>query len=99
MTATEGLGRHAREVIDECDIILEVVDARDIEGTRSRKIETLVRRRGKKLILVINKIDIARPKKIPRGMVISQQARIPTSYMRKHHIYLSVFYFHQHMLY
>lgn len=72
---TGGLGRHAREVIDECDIILEVADARDVEGTRSRKIENLVRRKGKKLVLVVNKIDIARPKKVPRGNVVMMSAK------------------------
>ncbi len=71
----DAIGRHALEVINECDIIAEVVDARDIEGTRSRKIESLVRRKGKKLVLVVNKADLAHPKKIPHGNVVLMSAK------------------------
>ena len=52
-----------------------MVNARDIEGTRSRKIESLVRRKGKKLVLVVNKIDIAYPTKVPRGNVVLMSAK------------------------
>lgn len=62
--------KHVKEVIDECNVIVEVVDARDVEGTRSRKIESIVRRRGKKLILVINKTDLTKTFKIPKGNVV-----------------------------
>ncbi|EAU83452.2 GTPase [Coprinopsis cinerea okayama7 len=47
------------KVIDESDIILLVLDARDPEGCRSRLVEEEVRRReseGKKLVFVLNKI-------------------------------------------
>lgn len=53
------------EVIDESDIILLVLDARDPEGCRSRLVEEEVRRReseGKKLVFVLNKVDL-----VPRG--------------------------------
>ncbi|KAG2002465.1 GTP-binding protein [Coprinopsis cinerea AmutBmut pab1-1] len=49
------------KVIDESDIILLVLDARDPEGCRSRLVEEEVRRReseGKKLVFVLNKIDL-----------------------------------------
>jgi ribosome biogenesis GTPase A len=68
------MDRVVREVINECDVIIEVADARDIEGTRSREIESLVRRLGKVLILAINKSDLARPKSIPKGNVVSLSA-------------------------
>jgi len=48
-------------VIDESDIILLVLDARDPEGCRSRLVEEEVRRReseGKKLVFVLNKVDL-----------------------------------------
>jgi len=48
-------------VIDEGDIILLVLDARDPEGCRSRLVEEEVRRReaeGKKLVFVLNKVDL-----------------------------------------
>lgn len=47
------------KVIDESDIVILVLDARDPEGCRSRLVEEEVRRReseGKKLVFVLNKI-------------------------------------------
>ncbi|KAJ3575323.1 hypothetical protein NP233_g1179 [Leucocoprinus birnbaumii] len=49
------------KVIDESDIIILVLDARDPEGCRSKLVEEEVRRReveGKKLVFVLNKIDL-----------------------------------------
>lgn len=53
--------RMLHKVIDESDIILLVLDARDPEGCRSRLVEEEVRRReseGKKLVFVLNKVDL-----------------------------------------
>ncbi len=50
--------RVVREAIDEADVVIEVVDARDPVGTRNRKIESLVREDGKPLLLVMNKADL-----------------------------------------
>lgn len=47
------------KVVDESDIVILVLDARDPEGCRSRLVEDEVRRReaeGKKLVFVLNKI-------------------------------------------
>jgi len=47
------------KVVDESDILILVLDARDPEGCRSRLVEDEVRRReaeGKKLVFVLNKI-------------------------------------------
>ena len=59
----EQLRRHyiraLHKVIDEADIIVVVLDARDPEGCRSRLVEEEVRRRegeGKRLVFVLNKI-------------------------------------------
>lgn len=46
------------EVIKDADIILEVLDARDIDETRNREIEDKVKREGKRLIYVFNKCDL-----------------------------------------
>ena len=43
-------------IIRESDAIIEVVDARDIRGTRNQAIEKLAR--GKRLIIAINKSDL-----------------------------------------
>ncbi len=51
--------RELKKVIERSDVILQVLDARDPEGTRSRWVEDEVRKRegdGKKLIGVVNKI-------------------------------------------
>jgi len=52
-----------KRVVREADVVLEVVDARDPQGTRSRELEELVKREGKPLVIVINKADIV-PKEI-----------------------------------
>ena len=59
----EQLRRHyiktLHRVIDESDVILLVLDARDPEGCRSRLVEEEVRRResqGKRLVFVLNKV-------------------------------------------
>ncbi len=44
--------------IKESDVVLEVVDARVASETRSSKVEELVQKLGKKLVVVINKSDL-----------------------------------------
>ncbi|KAF7321329.1 Proteophosphoglycan ppg4 [Mycena kentingensis (nom. inval.)] len=56
--------RSLHKVIDQSDIIVLVLDARDPEGCRSRLVEEEVLRReseGKKLVLVLNKIGAPYP--------------------------------------
>lgn len=51
-----------KTVVDASDVILYVLDARDPEGTRSRKVEQAVlQSQGKRLILLLNKIDLVPP--------------------------------------
>lgn len=53
--------RELRKVIERADVIIQVLDARDPEGTRSRWVEDEVRKRdasGKRLLAVVNKIDL-----------------------------------------
>jgi len=50
----------AREVIRISDIILEVLDARYIEETRNVDMEEHVKELGKKLVYVINKVDLVK---------------------------------------
>ena len=62
--------RALHKVVDESDIIILVLDARDPEGCRSRLVEEEVRRRegeGKKLVFVLNKIG-ARVFSFPLGV-------------------------------
>ena len=51
-----------KTVVDASDVILYVLDARDPEGTRSRKVEQAVlQSQGKRLILILNKVDLVPP--------------------------------------
>ena len=80
-----------REVIDEADLIVEVVDARDPIGTRNRKLEKLVMEEGKPLLIVMNKADLVpkewaeeykRKSEIP-VVFISARERKGTGILRK----------------
>jgi len=51
--------RQVNSVIDEADIILHILDARDPEGSRCKKIEQAVANRDdKKSVMILNKIDL-----------------------------------------
>lgn len=48
-----------KTVVDASDVVLYVLDARDPESTRSRKVEEAVLQAGgKRLILILNKVDL-----------------------------------------
>ncbi|KRZ27042.1 Guanine nucleotide-binding protein-like 3 -like protein, partial [Trichinella pseudospiralis] len=47
-----------KKVIKRADVILEVLDARDPLGCRSSDVENMVLEKGKRLFLVLNKIDL-----------------------------------------
>lgn len=48
-----------KNVVDAADVILYVLDARDPENTRSKKIEeAILQSQGKRLILLLNKVDL-----------------------------------------
>lgn len=46
------------KVIQTSDVVLVVLDARDPEACRSEKIETEIRASGKRLVFLLNKIDL-----------------------------------------
>jgi nuclear GTP-binding protein len=45
-------------LIEVCDVIIEVLDARDPLSYRSRELENNLKTKGKKLIILLNKIDL-----------------------------------------
>ena len=58
-SSSKAFMRELRKVIERSDVVIQVLDARDPEGTRSRWVEEEVRKReaqGKKLLGVVNKI-------------------------------------------
>ena len=74
-------GKHAgsvlKSVVEDADVILQVLDARDPMGCRSPQIEELVRSKGKKLVLVLNKTDLV-PETAVRGWVSVLRREFPT---------------------
>ncbi|KAI8824045.1 P-loop containing nucleoside triphosphate hydrolase protein [Fimicolochytrium jonesii] len=58
--------REFKKVVENADVILEVLDARDPLGCRTRQIEEMVLNAGsdKRVILILNKIDL-----VPREIV------------------------------
>lgn len=53
--------KELKKVIDLSDVVLQILDARDPEGCRSHEIEQLTKTSGKKLVQVLNKIDLVPP--------------------------------------
>jgi len=56
--STRMFAAEVRKTIEAADIIIEVLDARDPLGSRNRAIEKSVIEQGKRLILLLNKIDL-----------------------------------------
>ncbi|GFR10238.1 guanine nucleotide-binding protein-like 3 homolog [Trichonephila clavata] len=71
------LYKEFRSVIEDSDVVLEVLDARDPLGTRSSQIEELVINSGKKLVLVLNKIDLI-PRKNLNDWLTYLRKSLPT---------------------
>ncbi|KAK7744193.1 nuclear GTP-binding protein nug1 [Cytospora paraplurivora] len=63
-TSRKAFDKVFKQVVEQADVVLYVLDARDPEGTRSRDVERSVMeaaQNGKRLILVLNKIDLIPP--------------------------------------
>ena len=64
LTSRKAYDKVFKQVVEQADVILYVLDARDPEGTRSHDVEKAVMMAasgGKRLILVLNKIDLIPP--------------------------------------
>ncbi|KAF4340048.1 nuclear GTPase [Fusarium beomiforme] len=73
-----------KQVVEQADVVLYVLDARDPEGTRSREVERQVMAAaagGKRLILVINKADLI-PPKVLRDWLVYLRRYFPTLPLR-----------------
>jgi len=72
--------RHAagalRGVVEDADIVLEVLDARDPGGCRSREVEDLVLSQNKRLVFVLNKADLV-PEAAANGWLAALKAEHP----------------------
>lgn len=73
-----------KQVVEQADVVLYVLDARDPEGTRSREVERSIMAgasSGKRLILVLNKIDLI-PPKVLRDWLVYLRRYFPTIPLR-----------------
>ena len=69
-----------KQVVDQADVVLYVLDARDPEGTRSKEVERMVMAAasgGKRLILILNKIDLV-PPPVLKAWLIHLRRYFPT---------------------
>ena len=57
----KAFAKELKKVIEASDVIIEVLDARDPEGCRSLELEREILTQGKKVLLVVNKIDLVPP--------------------------------------
>lgn len=55
-------------IIQQSDIILEILDARFIDETRNKIIEQEIKKRGKTIVYVANKIDLAKREEVIEKM-------------------------------
>ncbi|CCG82242.1 Sulfate transporter family protein [Taphrina deformans PYCC 5710] len=83
-TSRKMFDKDFKTVVENSDVILYVLDARDPEGTRSREVEKMVlnaARGEKRLILVLNKIDLV-PKKVLNDWLTHLRLSFPTLPLR-----------------
>ena len=73
-----------KQVVDQADVVLYVLDARDPEGTRSKEVERMVMAAasgGKRLILILNKVDLV-PPQVLKGWLTHLRRYFPTLPLR-----------------
>ncbi|POS87283.1 hypothetical protein EPUL_000774 [Erysiphe pulchra] len=73
-----------KQVVEQADIILYVLDARDPEGTRSKEVERMIMAAAsgeKHLMLILNKIDLI-PATVLRAWLIYLRRSFPTIPLR-----------------
>ena len=83
-TSRKAYDKVFKQVVEQADVILYVLDARDPEGTRSRDVERSVMAAasgGKRLILVLNKIDLI-PPPVLKGWLTHLRRYFPTLPLR-----------------
>jgi nuclear GTP-binding protein len=73
-----------KQVVDQADVVLYVLDARDPEGTRSKEVERMVMAAasgGKRLIFILNKIDLV-PPPVLKAWLLHLRRSFPTIPLR-----------------
>ncbi|KAF2145658.1 uncharacterized protein K452DRAFT_315854 [Aplosporella prunicola CBS 121167] len=83
-TSRKAFDKVFKQVVEQSDVILYVLDARDPEGTRSKEVERSVMAAeggNKRLILILNKIDLI-PPPILKGWLTHLRRYFPTLPLR-----------------
>ncbi|EJD76445.1 hypothetical protein, variant 2 [Loa loa] len=62
-----------RETVESADIVIEVLDARDPLGSRSRSVEENILNAGKRLVLLLNKIDLVPKENVKKWLTYLRQ--------------------------
>lgn len=65
----KGFMKHINNLIDACDLIFELVDARHPEETRNYIIEKKILKKRKKLIILINKSDLVSKETLEKNKI------------------------------
>ncbi len=73
--------REISSAMDKTNLIMEITDARDPWTTRSKKLEEIARRRGKKLILIINKSDLVPRQVLNQWIDLFEREGIKATYV------------------
>lgn len=69
--------RELNSVVEKADVILQVVDARDPNGCRCPQLEEQALAKGKRVVLVMNKVDLV-PKPIVKQWLEVLRRQLPT---------------------
>lgn len=84
-TSRKTYDRVFKSVVEQADVVLYVLDARDPEATRSREVERSVMAAaasgGKRLMLILNKVDLV-PPKVLRDWLVYLRRYFPTLPLR-----------------
>lgn len=65
-----------KELIENSDIILEILDSRFIDETRNKEIEQAIKDKGKKILYVLNKSDLVKKEKLNEYALAEVQPNI-----------------------
>lgn len=60
-------------IIEESDIVLEILDARMPELSRNEELEALIKKKGKRLVFILNKSDLVSDKLVTKRKAILQK--------------------------
>ncbi|KAL0213001.1 hypothetical protein RCL1_006627 [Eukaryota sp. TZLM3-RCL] len=74
---TQQFMKDLKKVVQMSDVVLQILDARDPMGTRSPVVENMVKNSRKKLLLVLNKIDLV-PVSVALGWLSYLRKSFPT---------------------